>query len=408
MRTATGVNTGHAPPVIEMLPAHQRRQRGGGHEEQLADQATQRAAVDVRTVGGKKPGFGRGSATPSARTRGCTGRTRGWTAAPDARWPPRRIPPEAPAPSRPRIAARPTLISPRWRSTAARRNSMPGAIACSSHQQAGPGRPSSRSGVNGAGSIVGAVSRRQSMRNGPGSAAGASTAVVIPVTASSLPERVRRRRRPAAPADQDGTPLPRRPRPAQHGLACAASIAGSLGASVSPWIPSTTSGPRVRPAPRPRRPARSARKLGFVEVLLVLHRGGADAVDVVEEQLGVAQPTRAGFGTDGGSKPPLRVLHRSQVRDQQQEPQEKNHPSDHPAGRPRRSQLTICPQRAGDERGHAWPGPLRHAAQPIAQLRPTMLPTRPRSSGADGDTPRPRPGSPNAAPVDRGRSASGR
>ena len=60
---------------------------------------------------------------------------------------------------------RPTLISPRWCSTAARRNGVPGAIACSSHRLAGAGRASSRSGVNGAGSTVGVTSRRQSMRH---------------------------------------------------------------------------------------------------------------------------------------------------------------------------------------------------------------------------------------------------
>ena len=53
MRPAAGVDAGHAPPVVEVLPAHQRRQRGGGDEAQLADQAAQRAAVDVRSVGGE-------------------------------------------------------------------------------------------------------------------------------------------------------------------------------------------------------------------------------------------------------------------------------------------------------------------------------------------------------------------
>ena len=42
-------------------------------------------------------------------------------------------------------------------------------------------------------------------------------------------------------------------------------------------------------------------ELGFVEVMLVRHRGGGgDAVDVVEEQPDVAQPPHAGLGTDGG------------------------------------------------------------------------------------------------------------
>ncbi len=95
---------------------------------------------------------------------------------------------------------RPTLISPRWCSTAARRNGVPGAIACSSHRRAGAGRPSSKSSVNGAGSMVARPVRRQSRRNGPGSAVGASTAVATTVTA------------PIPPVGRSG-PARRAPRP---------------------------------------------------------------------------------------------------------------------------------------------------------------------------------------------------
>ena len=54
--------------------------------------------------------------------------------------------------------------------------------------------------MNGAGSMVGAASRRQSIRNGPGSAVGASAAVATPVTAPTPPagrwEPARRAPRP--------------------------------------------------------------------------------------------------------------------------------------------------------------------------------------------------------------------